>query len=186
MPANNVAGAQGKSTRQGIVQIFTGDGKGKTTAAIGTAIRALGHGLKVLVVVFMKGDYPYGEWEALGTFPDAGIVRFGFQEFTDPNNIRPEECEQAESALATARQAMLSGEYDLIILDEVNIAAAWKLVDIEKVVQLIKDRPPQVELILTGRYADKQLIDLADLVTECIKVKHPYDRGTLARPGIEF
>jgi cob(I)alamin adenosyltransferase len=186
MPADNIAKGQVKPTRQGIVQIFTGDGKGKTTAALGTALRALGHGLKVFVVVFMKGDYPYGEWEALSTFPGAKILRFGFREFTDPNNIKPEEHEQAESALEAARQAMLSGEYDLVILDEVNIAAAWKLVDIEKVVRLIKDKPPQVELILTGRYADKQLIDLADLVTECVKIKHPYDRGTLARPGIEF
>ena len=186
MPEDNTPDSRAKSIRQGIVQIFTGDGKGKTTAALGTAIRALGHGLKVLVIVFMKGDYPYGEWEALGTFSNARIIRFGFQEFTDPNHIKPEECEQAESALATAHQAMLSGEYDLIILDEVNIAAAWKLVDVEKVVQLIKDKPPQVELIFTGRYADKKLIDLADLVTECIKIKHPYDRGTLARPGIEY
>jgi cob(I)alamin adenosyltransferase len=88
--------------------------------------------------------------------------------------------------LTAAREAMLSGDYDLVILDEVNVATAWKLVGIEKVVQLIKDRPSQVELILTGRRADKQLIDLADLVTECVKIKHPYDRGTLARSGIEF
>jgi cob(I)alamin adenosyltransferase len=169
-----------------MVQVFTGDGKGKTTAALGTALRALGHGLKVFVVVFMKGDYPYGEWEALNVFPNVSIVRFGFREFTDPDNVKPEEREQAESALKAARQAMLSGEYDLVILDEVNVAAAWKLVDMDEVVQLIKDRPPQVELILTGRRADKKLIELADLVTECIKIKHPYDRGTLARPGIEF
>jgi cob(I)alamin adenosyltransferase len=174
------------STRQGMVQIFTGDGKGKTTAALGTAVRALGHGLKIFVAVFMKGDYPYGEWEALRTFPNAKIARFGFRTFTDPANIKPEEREQAENALTAAREAMLSGDYDLVILDEVNVATAWKLVGIEKVVQLIKDRPSQVELILTGRRADKQLIDLADLVTECVKIKHPYDRGTLARSGIEF
>jgi ATP:corrinoid adenosyltransferase len=77
--------------RQGLVQIFTGDGKGKTTAALGTALRALGHGLKVFVAVFMKGDYPYGEWEALATFPNATIMRFGFRDFTDPNHVKPEE-----------------------------------------------------------------------------------------------
>jgi cob(I)alamin adenosyltransferase len=177
---------QKEPTRQGTVQIFTGDGKGKTTAALGTALRALGHGLKVFVTVFMKGDYPYGEWEALGTFPNVKISRFGFREFTDPNNIKPEEYEQAEIALAAARQAILSNEYDLVILDEVNIAVAWKLIDINKVIQLIREKPSNVELILTGRYADKRLIDLADLVTECNKIKHPFDRGTLARPGIEF
>jgi cob(I)alamin adenosyltransferase len=173
-------------TRHGMVQIFTGDGKGKTTAALGEALRALGHGLKVFVTVFMKGDYPYGEWEALATFPHATVMRFGFRDFTDPNNIKPEEREQAELALAAARKAMLSGKYDIIILDEINIASAWKLISIDKVVQLIKDRPKQVELILTGRRADRQLIDLADLVTECLNIKHPYEKGTLARPGIEY
>jgi len=172
--------------RKGLVQIFTGDGKGKTTAALGTALRALGHGLSVYVVVFMKGDYPYGEWEALKTFPKATIKRFGFLDFTDPRNVKPEEKEQAEKALQTAREAVLSGKYDLVILDEVNIASAWKLVDIEKVAELIKARPPQVELIMTGRFADQKLIDLADLVTECKKVKHPYDGGTTAREGIEY
>jgi cob(I)alamin adenosyltransferase len=175
-----------QTMRQGMVQIFTGDGKGKTTAALGEALRALGHGLKVFVTVFMKGDYPYGEWEAMRTFPNATIMRFGFREFTDPNHIKPEEREQAEMALATAREAMLSGKYDIVILDEVNVASAWKLIGIDKVVQLIKDRPSQVELILTGRRADRQLIDLADLVTECINIKHPYQKGTLARQGIEF
>jgi cob(I)alamin adenosyltransferase len=172
--------------RTGMCQVFTGDGKGKTTAALGTALRALGHGMKVLVVVFMKGDYPYGEWKALEHFPNAKIVRFGFLEFTDPNNVKPEEREQAENALQAAREAMRSGKYDLVILDEVNVASAWKLVHLEKVIELVKSRPPHVELILTGRSADKQLVELADLVTECVKVKHPYDRGTLARQGIEY
>ena len=175
-----------KPAREGLVQVFTGDGKGKTTAALGTALRALGHGLKVLVVVFMKGDYPYGEWEALRTFPNAKILRFGFLEFTDPSNVKPEEREQAEQALAAARKAILGGAYDLVVLDEVNVASAWKLVKMEDVCSLVNDKPSHVELILTGRRADKQLIDLADLVTECVKVKHPYDKGTLAREGIEY
>ena len=172
--------------RKGLVQVFTGDGKGKTTAALGTALRALGHGLKVFVVVFMKGNYPYGEWEALSRFPNATVVRFGFLDFTDPNNVKPEEREQAKLALTAAREAVASGEYDLVILDEVNIAAAWNLIGIDDVCRLIRDKPSHVELILTGRRADKKLVELADLVTECIKVKHPYDKGTLAREGIEF
>lgn len=173
-------------SRKGLVQIFTGDGKGKTTAALGVVIRALGHGLRVFIAVFMKGDYPYGEWEALAKFPNIKIARFGFRTFTDPAHVKPEEKEQARRALAAAREAMLSGNYDLVILDEVNIATAWKLVELDEVVKLIQDKPPNVELVLTGRQADKKLIELADLVTECIKIKHPYDRGIKARAGIEY
>ncbi len=185
-PRKTAATTKDKPARPGLVQIYTGDGKGKTTAALGTAVRALGHGLKVFVAVFMKGDYPYGEWEALATFPNATVERFGFLEFTDPRNVKPEERQEAEKALAAARKAMLSREYDLVILDEVNVASAWNLVTLEDVVRLIQDRPANVELILTGRKADKRLMELADLVTECVKIKHPYDKGTLARQGIEF
>lgn len=173
-------------SRKGLVQIFTGDGKGKTTAALGLAVRALGHGLRVFVAVFMKGDYPYGEWKVLATFPNVKIARFGFRTFTDPANVKPKEKEEARRALTAAREATLSGNYDLVILDEVNVATAWKLVELDEVVKLIQDKPPNVELVLTGRQADKRLIELADLVTECIKVKHPYDRGIKARTGIEY
>jgi len=173
-------------SRKGLVQIYTGDGKGKTTAAIGVVIRAVGQGLRVFMAVFMKGDYPYGEWEALAKFPNVKIARFGFRTFTNPANVKPEEREQARRALASARKAMLSGQYDLVVLDEVNIAAAWKLVELDEVVKLIQDKPPNVELILTGRQADKKLIELGDLVTECVKIKHPYDRGIKARAGIEY
>ncbi len=170
----------------GLVHIFTGNGKGKTTAALGAIVRALGHGLKVYIVFFMKGDYPYGEWEALSKFSKVKIARFGFKTFTDPANIKPEEIEQARQALAFAREAMLSGKYDMIMLDEVNIAVAWKLVELDEVVKLITDKPQNVELILTGRYADIKLVQLADMVTECLKIKHPFDVGTISRPGIDY
>ncbi len=172
--------------RKGLVQVFTGDGKGKTTAALGMALRALGHDMKVFVAVFMKGDYPYGEWEALARFPNITIARFGFRTFTDPKNVKPEERKQARLALAAAREAMLGGEYDLVILDEVNVAVGFELIPVDNVVALIKERPPQVELILTGRRANPRVVELADLVTECVKVKHPFDKGTRARPGIEY
>lgn len=172
--------------RSGLVQIFTGDGKGKTSAALGVVLRALGHGLRVCIVVFMKGDYPYGEWEALSRFPDVKVALFGFRQFTDPAKVKPEEIEQARQALAVAREAMLSGNYDLLVLDEVNVAAAWKLVELDEVVRFIRDKPPNVELILTGRRADARLVELADLVTECVKIKHPYDKGIKARQGIEY
>ncbi len=172
--------------KKGLVQIFTGDGKGKTSAALGVVLRALGYGLRVCIVAFMKGDYPYGEWEVLSKLPNVNIARFGFRTFTDPANIKPEEIEQAKQALAVAREAMLSGNYDLVVLDEVNIAVAWKLVELDEVVRLIRDKPPNVELILTGRHADAKLVELADLVTECLKIKHPYDKGITGRPGIDY
>jgi len=169
-----------------MVQVFTGDGKGKTSAALGTVLRALGQGLKVHIVVFMKGDYPYGEWNSLSQLSNVTITRFGFREFTDPQNITPQEMEQAAMALAVAREAMLSGSYDLIVLDEINLAIAWKLINLEGVIKLIEDKPSCVELILTGRQADTELVKMADLVTEMLKIKHPYDTGITARPGIEY
>ncbi|MBI4284354.1 MAG: cob(I)yrinic acid a,c-diamide adenosyltransferase [Chloroflexi bacterium] len=170
----------------GLVQIFTGDGKGKTTAALGTVLRAVGHGLRVFIVFFMKGEYAYCERPVLAQLPNVKMACFGSLEFVNPRNVKPEEKEQACLALAAAREAMLSGSYDLVILDEVNVAVAWKLVELHEVTRLIKDRPANVELILTGRYADPELVRLADLVTEMLKIKHPYDRGIPARQGIEY
>jgi cob(I)alamin adenosyltransferase len=173
------------STR-GLVEIFTGEGKGKTSAALGAIVRALGHGLRVYIVFFMKGDFPYGEQKILCQFPNCTVERFGFQEFVDPAHVKPEEKEEARKALLAARKAMLSLKYDVVILDEVNVAAAWKLIDLDDVIKVIHDRPEKVELILTGRYADPKLIKLADLVTDMVKVKHPFDKGILSRKGIDY
>ena len=172
--------------RRGLVQIFTGDGKGKTSAALGTVIRALGHGLRVYIVFFMKGDYPYGEHNLLSELPNVTIARFGQREFINPANIKPKEIEQAKQALAAAREAMVSGSYDLVVLDEVNLAVAFKLVELDEVVRLINDKPSNVELILTGRQADNKLIKLADLVTEMVKIKHLHDEGIMARKWIDY
>lgn len=171
---------------KGLVLIFTGNGKGKTTAALGAIMRALGHGLRVYIVFFMKGDYPYGEFNTLSRLHGVKVDNFGFRRFTDPSNIKPEEIEQAELALSAARKAMLGGDYDLVVLDEVNVAVAMKLIELDGVISLIKDKPEGVELILTGRYAGTELLELADLVTEMVKVKHPYDSGVPARKGIEY
>jgi len=175
-----------KTPLKGLVEIFTGDGKGKTSAALGTVLRALGHNLRVYIVFFMKGPFPYGEQKTLTKLPDVTFERFGFETFCDPANVKPAEKEEAQKALAAGREAMLSGKYDVVILDEVNVAAAWKLIDIEEVIRLVKDRPDNVELILTGRYADPRLVELADLVTYMTKVKHPYDQGTLSRKGLDY
>ncbi len=172
--------------RKGLVQVFTGDGKGKTSAAIGAVIRALGHGRRVYIAYFMKGDYPYGERSILSRLPNVTLESFGSGEFINPASIKPEEKEQAQKALAAARRAMLEGGYDLVVLDEVNLAVDWGLVELDEVLKLLEDKPEGVELILTGRRADSRLVQLADLVTEMLKIKHPYDEGVAAREGIEY
>jgi cob(I)alamin adenosyltransferase len=173
-------------TRRGLVQIYTGDGKGKTTAALGIAVRALGHGHKVHIVFFLKGDYSYGERETLSHLPNITFASFGTKKFIDPKNITEEERREAALAFESARQAVMSGEYDLVIMDEINLAVYWKLIGLEEVIKLIGEKPEKVELILTGRLASPELVQRADLVTECLAIKHPYDAGIPARPGIEY
>jgi cob(I)alamin adenosyltransferase len=171
---------------RGLVEVFTGDGRGKTSAALGTAIRASGHGLHVHIIFFMKGKFPYGEQKILTSLPNVTFDRFGFTKFVDRDNIKPEEKEEAKKALEAVRKAMLSLKYDMVVLDEVNVAAAWKLIEVDEVLKLISEKPEKVELILTGRYADPRIVKAADLVTEMVKIKHPYDNGILARRGIDF
>lgn len=171
---------------RGLIQVFTGNGKGKTSAALGSILRATGHGLKVFIVFFMKGKYPYGEFSSLPRLPNVEVASFGLRCLIDRNNINPEEIKQAEMALQTAREAMLSGKYDIVVLDEVNVAVYFKLIPLDDVIRLIEEKPPGIELILTGRYAEDAVIERADLVTEMRKVKHPYDSGIKARKGIEY
>lgn len=171
---------------RGLVYVFTGDGKGKTSAALGIVLRALGHGLRVHITYFMKGGYPRGELRALSQLPNVDFASFGGGGFVNAAKVKPEEIEQAKRGLADAREAMLSGNYDVVVLDEVNLAAAWKLVELEELLGLINDKPQNVELILTGRQADTKLIKVADLVTEMLKIKHPYDKGIKARKGIDY
>ena len=170
----------------GLVQVFTGDGKGKTTAALGTILRAAGHGLNIFIVFFIKGDYAYGEYNTLSMIPNVKLASFGLRQFFTSADINPEEKKQAEAALAAAREAINSGRYDLVVLDEVNVAVDFHLIAADDVIRLIKNKPSHVELILTGRHADTRLIDIADLVTEMVKVKHPFDKGVQARKGIEY
>jgi cob(I)alamin adenosyltransferase len=175
-----------KKERKGLVQVFTGNGKGKTSAALGSIVRAIGHGLKVFIVFFMKGKYPYGEFNSLPKLSNVEVASFGLRCLIGDKEVNPKEIKQAELALKTAREAMLSGKYDIVILDEVNVARYFNLIPLDEVIRLIEEKPPQVELILTGRYAENAITERADLVTEMMKVKHPYDRGIKARKGIEF
>jgi cob(I)alamin adenosyltransferase len=170
----------------GLIEIFTGNGKGKTSAALGAVLRASGHDLRIHIVHFMKGENHYGEQKALSKLPNVSYSKFGHKNFVDPDNIKPEDREQATLALQDARQAIMSGEYDVVVLDEVNLSAAWGLIKTEDVIELLEQKPDKVELILTGRGADARLIERADLVTEMVEIKHPFTRGVVARKGFDY
>lgn len=176
-----------KADGKGLVQVFTGNGKGKTTASLGTVLRAAGHGFKILVIFFVKGNSSDGEFNTLPNLPGVEVAKFGLRKWIrDPKNVTPEEIAEAKKALEAARKAASSGEYDIVVMDEINIALYFKLIEAEDVLQLIKVKAPHTELILTGRNADPRIIETADLVTEMKAVKHPYDKGIQAREGIEY
>lgn len=171
---------------EGLVQVYTGDGKGKSTAAFGLALRAMGRGLKVKIVQFLKGDTRYGEIIALKEFPAIDVVQFGSPEFVNPLHPREEDRQMAREALEHGRQALLSGRYDLVIMDEVHVAAKLGLISVEDILALMREKPKKVELVLTGRDADPRVIEAADLVTQMTLIKHPYQKGITARYGIEY
>jgi len=171
---------------QGLVQVYTGNGKGKTSAAFGLALRAMGRGLKVYVVQFIKGGFDYGELYIVDKLPNLKLKAFGRGKFVTEKPPRKEDVELAQEALVLAEQVVKNGEYDIVILDEVNVALNLKLINLDEVLELIKNKPKNVELVLTGRYALKEIIEAADLVTEMKEVKHPFNKGYQARKGIEY
>jgi len=170
----------------GLVQVYTGNGKGKTSAAFGLALRAMGRGLKVYVIQFIKGGFDYGELYVVDKLPNLKLKAFGRGKFVTEKPPGKEDVELAQEALALAEQVVKNGEYDIVILDEINVALNLKLISLEKVLELIKNKPKHVELILTGRYAPSEIIETADLVTEMKEVKHPFNKGYKAREGIEY
>ena len=181
-----------ETSRRGLILINTGPGKGKTTAALGTAFRAAGNGMRVLILQFLKGSWHYGELDAAKALGEAlgqdfvmkqmgrGFVKVGGAE-TDPEDIR-----MVEEAWAEAAAAILSGDWDLVVLDEINYAIGYKMLDPEKVAEVLRAKPEMVHVILTGRNAHPILVELADTVTEMREVKHAYEKGILAQRGIEF
>ncbi len=181
---------------KGLVLINTGTGKGKTTAALGTAIRAWGDGQKVLILQFIKGAWKYGELKAIETLGKAeGRIEirpmgdgFVFHNKKDPENEErlAEKKELARRAWDMVRKEVMSGAWDLIVLDEINYAIHFGMLETGEVARLIRERPVRLNMILTGRYAPKELIDLADTVTEMTLVKHAFQKGIRARKGIEF
>lgn len=170
---------------KGFVQVYTGNGKGKTTASLGLALRAIGRGMKVYMIQFMK-NANYGELLTAEKLSALKIVHYGRECFV--NKEKPEEIdiELAHTGLEHAKQIIMGGEYDLVILDEINVALNFKLIPLEEILDLIRNKPAHVELVLTGRYADKKLIETADLVTEMLDIKHPFKKGVQIREGIDY
>lgn len=169
------------------LQIYTGNGKGKTTAALGLSLRALGAGWRVFFGQFLKAG-GYSEIEALRNFPGRVVVEsFGLPEFCHPADpLPPQQIEAARRGLDRSREALFSGEFDLVVLDELNVSVHFRLLPEAEVLELLKRRPPNVELVVTGRYAPDSFIEEADLVTEMREVKHYYTEGLQARKGVEF
>lgn len=173
-------------TRRGLIQVYTGDGKGKTTASVGLAVRAAGSGLKVAFIQFVKGGARSGELamlEQLGIRVErpaersTGLLGAG---------VHDEDHAAADAAWSLAKDVLASAEYDLIIMDELNIAMRYELVDTDDVLAVLDARPPAAEVVITGRGAPESIIERADLVTEMVPLKHPFDRGVPARKGIEY
>ena len=170
---------------KGYIQVYTGDGKGKTTAAFGLALRAVGAGKKVFFAQFVKGK-PYAEIEAVNRFlPNITVKQYGLECFIIKQPT-PRDIEVAQKGLAEVTEVIQSGRYDVVVLDEANIALLYELFPVQSFLEAIEKRNENTELIITGRYAPQEIVDIADLVTEMKEVKHYYQKGIEAREGIEF
>lgn len=175
-----------EQAERGLLMVFTGEGKGKTTAALGAALRAVGQGLKVLMIQFIKGSWPCGEWEVSRRLGGAFEIRPMGRGFVNTARPGPEDIAAARQAWLAALDEMRSDRYDMIILDEINYAVHYGMLAIEDVLQGLTSRPERLHVICTGRYAHPRLIEAADLVTEMRLVKHPFEKGMRARRGIEY
>lgn len=183
---------------RGLTIVYTGDGKGKTTAALGLALRAVGWGKRVLIIQFLK-KHDTGEKRVikkLEKHPKARscgigkwkmkIEQYGTEDFVSPKKLRTIDFREARKGFKKATEEIKSGNWDLIILDEINVAVKFGLIKMEKLLEFIKNKPRVLDLVLTGRFADKKIIDAADLVTEFVEVKHPYEKRMEARRGIDY
>jgi len=180
----------------GLVQVYTGNGKGKTTCALGTGLRAAGHGLEVLMISFMKAkvamrgdgtDINYGEFKTVEVIPNFTILPVGRETFVDKDNPDPIDIEMAQNGLKLAQKALQEHSCDVLILDELNVAVEWNLITLDDQLSLVKSKPKDIEIIMTGRYARQEVIDIADLVTEMREIKHYYAEEKIqARRGFEY
>lgn len=175
--------------KDGLVIVYTGKGKGKTTAALGIALRAVGHNYKICMIQFIKGSWHYGEMTSSKRLePEFELIAIGkgFVGIIDDNTPIEKHKKIADEALRLSREKIRSENYDIVILDEINYAVNLGLVKLEDVLDIIKIRPPHVNLVLTGNYARDEIIDVADLVTEMKEIKHPFKSGVKAKKGIDF
>jgi cob(I)alamin adenosyltransferase len=170
---------------KGFIHVYTGSGKGKTTAALGLGLRAIGAGLKVHMIQFMKGR-SYSEIDAVKNLPNFTISQHGRDEFVNKEKPEKIDIDLAKKGLAHAKDVIKSGKYDVVILDEINVALDFKLISLEDVLNLIEEKPEKLELVLTGRYAHPEIVKLSDIVTEMLEIKHPYQKGVNCRKGIDF
>jgi cob(I)alamin adenosyltransferase len=185
-----------KKPTSGMVQVYTGNGKGKTTCALGAGLRAAGHGLNVIMICFMKAklairdaeeEINYGEFGSTDLIPNFSIIPVGRDSFVDKENPDPVDIKMAQDGLKLAQDAIRNKECGLLILDELNVAVEWNLISLEDQLGLISSKPNDMEVIMTGRYASKEVLDVADLVTEMKEIKHYYkDKNVQARKGFEF
>ena len=175
--------------KKGLTIVYTGKGKGKTTAALGIALRATGYNKKICMIQFIKGSWHYGEMSSSKRLePEFEMVAVGkgFVGILDDNSPREDHEKIAQEAINISNEKIHSGKYDIVILDEINYAVNLQLISINDVLNLIKDKPSDVDLVLTGNYARDEVIEMADLVTEMKQVKHPFQRGIKAKEGIDF
>jgi len=170
---------------KGLIQVYTGNGKGKTTAALGLALRATGRGMKILIVQFMK-KWDYGELHSVKLIPDITLKTFGTKDFVHKGKAKKIDYEEAEKAFNCGIKGVHSGHYQMVIFDELNMAIYYELLDLKKVIQEIRQKPDNMEVVITGRKAPAEMIEIADLVTEMKEIKHPYQKGIQARKGIEY
>ena len=181
----SAAPGEGRETRQGVLLLITGPGKGKSTSAFGCALRAHGHGFSIAVIQFLKGRL-YGELDTLRAMPRVDVWQFGRNAFVDPKNPDPRDRDLARQGLDKAWEIVRGGRHDLLILDEINVVADFGLVPIEEVLELAKARPRWMDMIWTGRSAPAAMIDLADTVSEVREIKHHYRKGIESRAGMEY
>jgi len=171
---------------KGLVEIYTGNGKGKTTSALGLAMRASGQGARVVIIQFMKSGEGYGELKSIAKLDGITLISTGHPGFTLRGEEKPEDFSEAERGLDLARRYAEPGACDMLILDEMNVALDRGLLKTEEVVSFIKNKPEDLELVITGRAAKQEIIEAADLVSEIMEVRHPYHKGIEARRGVEY
>ena len=175
-----------KTIEKGLVIVHTGKGKGKSTAAMGLAIRAIGNGMKVGIVQFVKGVWETGERGVLDKFPDLVSIKAMGDGFTWETQDRERDIKAAETAWAASKDMIASGEFKMVILDELNIVLRYDYIPLDDVIKTLKSKPEDLHVVITGRNAKDDLIEIADLVTEMTLIKHPFRDGVKAQVGIEF